>query len=99
MFDVVDDKGRTQHALGLDAIIDELTKDLLNATEGVMITFAPTKSETARSIELISIDVTDVLGWRLYQATETQMLGFASPATLQYFTVAPDTMYVYAEAL
>jgi hypothetical protein len=98
VFDVLRSEERKQQPLGLDAIIDELTASIEDAATGVALTLTDSRTGEKQA-ELIGMSSTDVLGWRLYQATQTTTVGFASPALLEYFHTVPDKLYVSADKL
>jgi hypothetical protein len=98
VFDVVHSDERKQQPLGLDAILDELTASIEEAAAGVELTLTDTRVAETQA-ELIGMSSTDVLGWRLFQATLTTTVGFASPALLEYFKKIPDKLYASAGKL
>ena len=98
MFDVMEAERRVPQPLGLDLLLDELTKDIPNARGGVMLTFSIGPTGT-RCSELKMMTATDVKGWILYQESTSQLVGFASPATLQYFPQPPKRIFVSVEPL
>lgn len=87
---------REAFVMGIDKMLDELTKGIKNAKKGFLLTFSHQKFPNYQ-LELIWKRAE--FGGNWYHCTEYDIEGWLCPALFKYFPAAPPTLYAMAKPI
>lgn len=89
---------REPFVLGIPEMIDVMVADISNAKDGFRLNFSitkPAKTDGVHHIKLMALEK----GGAWYRDTETRMCGWLCPATLLYFQIFPEEMYIWGDGM
>lgn len=90
---------REPFVLGIPEMIDVMVSDIPNAKDGFRLNFSitkpPAKAKSVHHIKLMALEK----GGAWYRDVETRMCGWLCPATLLYFQIFPEEVYIWGDGM
>lgn len=89
---------REPFVLGIPEMIDVMVADIPNADNGFRLTFSLRRSPKSSGVHHLKF-MAHEKGGAWYRDVETRMGGWLCPATLIYFNVFPQEMFIWADEM